>query len=248
MLTKISVLDHGFVRLVSYTQPVLPTIGATDVEIYQRRKGWTGDLEIVRNARVSYDADWRAGSESEQDARLIHYLWKNRHTTPFEAISFTFEVKAPIFVFRQWHRHRTWTYNEVSARYTELPDDYYIPDETQVGTQSKSNKQGREEGLLAEIAQDYIRELKASSGEAHETYRYSLRAGIARELARLVLPVNTYSRMFASTDLLNLFRFLELRMHHHAQYEIRVYAQALLTLVEQVVPVAVEAFKENLRE
>lgn len=110
-MTKIDVLNHGFVRLVDH-------MGS--------------DLSIVRNARVSYDAEWRAGEDEGKDAKLIDYLVRNHHTSPLESVNFTFEVKAPIFVFRQWHRHRTWSFNEVSARYSELPEEFYVPDEVQI--------------------------------------------------------------------------------------------------------------------
>ena len=118
----IKVLDHGFVRLVDH-------MGS--------------DLSIVRNARVSYDAEWRAGEDDGKDAKLINYLLKNRHTSPFEAVSFTFDVKAPIFVFRQWHRHRTWSFNEVSARYAALSEEFYVPEPAQITGQAASNKQMR---------------------------------------------------------------------------------------------------------
>jgi thymidylate synthase (FAD) len=236
----IKVLDHGFARLVSYMQPADRTVGAADPCFTD---GWTGDLEIVRNARASYDANWRTGDE-DKDAKLLNYLTKNRHTSPFEAMGFTFEIKAPIFVLRQWHRHRTWSYNEVSARYAELPEEFYVPAVEQLTTQSESNKQMR----TAERHPDatYYREMMELHGkEAFRRYKIMLSAGVPRELARGVLPLNTYSRMFATVDLHNLFHFLTLRLHEHAQYEIRVYAEALLALIEPICPVAVAAFKEH---
>jgi len=118
----VGVLDHGLVRLVDF-------MGS--------------DLSIVRNARVSYDAEWRAGEDAGKDAKLIEYLIKNKHTTPLESVNMTFEIKAPIFVFRQWHRHRTWSYNEISARYAELPEEFYTPLAHHITTQSASNKQMR---------------------------------------------------------------------------------------------------------
>jgi len=216
----IEVLDHGLVRLVDH-------MGS--------------DLSIVRNARVSYDAAWRAGEDEGKDKKLINYLMKNRHTTPFECCNFTFEVKAPIFVFRQWHRHRTWSFNEISARYAELPEEFYVPDLGQITTQSTSNKQMRtteQHPLAANIRQAIF---SASEG-AFATYHELIAAGCPRELARSVLPVGTYSHMFATVDLHNLFGFLRLRLHEHAQYEIRVYAEAMLKLVEPIVPCAVGAF------
>lgn len=229
---KVDVLDHGFVRLVDHMG---------------------GDLSVARAARVSYDADWRAGTDTGSDDRLIRYLWRNHHTSPFEAVQFTFEVKAPIFVVRQWHRHRTWSYNEVSARYTELPEEYYVPTPEIIGVQSKNNKQARVISAKGsqefntiqgtnEFASDMIGDLCQT---AFQNYHALLKLGVPRELARTVLPLATYTRMFATVDLLNLFKFLTLRLHEHAQYEIRVYAQAMLELIRPHVPVCVAAWEEG---
>lgn len=215
------VLDHGHVQLVS-------SMGS--------------DLDIVRNARVSYDAEWRTGEDEGKDAKLIHYLMKNRHTTPFEAVVFTFDVKAPIFVLRQWHRHRTWSYNELSARYAELPGEYYVPDVEHITTQSTGNKQMRTKEQHPQ-AEDIRLDLSAACERSTQTYKRMIAWGCPRELARGVLPLNIYSHMFATVDLHNLFHFLELRLHEHAQFEIRVYAQTMLRLIEPIVPVAVEAFE-----
>lgn len=238
---KIECLDHGFVRLVSYTQPVNNTLPGGPVQ------KWTGDLEIVRNARTSYNADWRTGEEDGKDHKLIRYLYEHNHTTPFEAMVFTFEVQAPIFVFRQWHRHRTWSYNEVSARYTELPELFYTPEFEHIGLQSQKNKQGRETAMdMNVIWRGRVQEMiHKQSLDAFRSYHAMLELGVAREIARMVLPVNTYSRMFATVDLHNLFHFLELRLDEHAQYEIRVYAEALLSLARSVCPIAVGAFKDK---
>lgn len=223
---EIKCLDHGYVRLVDF-------MGS--------------DLSIVRAARVSYNAKPR---EDDSDEKLIHYLMKNRHTSPFESVSFTFEVKAPIFIFRQWHRHRTWSYNEVSARYTELPEEFYVPLPEHVGVQSKDNKQVRDLKELTEtekaLRQAIADNIWMACTAAHKAYRILLGAGCPRELARGVLSVNTYSKMFATVDLHNLFHFLRLRLHSHAQYEIRVYAEALLSLINPIVPVTVAAFKEYM--
>jgi len=223
---------------------VLPTIDGTPG--FVRLVDHMGDdLAIVRSARVSYNADWRVGEEEGKDEKLIHYLWKNRHTSPFEVISFTFEVKAPIFVFRQWHRHRTWSYNEISARYTELDEGFYLPNLEQITTQSSSNKQMRtnDQHPQAKQIQNVIHDVCKSN---FEDYRHLIEGGCPRELARSVLPVAAYSRMFGTVDLHNLFHFLKLRLHSHAQYEIRVYAEAILALIEPIVPIAVKAFKENM--
>lgn len=217
----IKLLNHGHVRLVE-------SMGS--------------DLSIVRNARVSYDAEWRAGEDEGKDEKLIAYLLKNKHTSPFESVTFTFDVKAPIFVFRQWHRHRTWSFNEISARYAELPEEFYVPEIQHITQQSTSNKQMRtaEQHPRAESISKIIKIACASS---FTSYKALILDGCPRELARGVLPVNTYSHMFATVDLHNLLHFLKLRLHEHAQYEIRVYAEALLSLIESIVPVTVKAWR-----
>lgn len=231
---KINLLDHGFIRLVD-------SMGS--------------DLSIARNARVSYNAEWRAGEDTGSDTRLINYLIENGHNTPVESVKFTFEVKAPIFVFRQWHRHRTWSYNEVSARYTELPEEFYIPEPHLIGKQNAHNKQMRdvitkeqyedlsleEKDQVAEVIQTMI----ITNSESFKAYKKMIEKGVPRELARGVLPVATYSHMFATIDLHNLMNFLRERLHPHAQYEIRVYAEAMLKLIEPIVPVAVAAYKKK---
>lgn len=230
MTDIINVLDHGHVRLVDH-------MGS--------------DLSISRSARVSHDAEGRP-----DDAKLIRYLYKNRHNTPFESVTFTFDVKAPIFVFRQWHRHRTQSYNELSARYRELPEEFYVPKPHLLGVQNADNKQMRDvvsadEFLeLPEIHQTVARSTCVHMRKANEAsfraYQSMLIDGVPRELARSVLPVATYSHMFTTMNLHNLFHFLGLRLHEHAQYEIRVYAEAMLGLIEPIVPVAVGAFRDGL--
>ena len=223
MNKPIKCLDHGFVRLVDHMG---------------------NDLSIVRNARVSYDAEWRAGEDSGSDARLINYLYNNGHNTPFEAVTVTFDVKAPIFVLRQWHRHRTQSYNELSARYRELPAEFYIPELSHITTQSTDNKQMRtdEENKNARFIQGMIRH---QNQEAFDAYKMLLDEGCPRELARTLLPLGTYSHMFATANLNNWFKFLAERLHPHAQYEIRVYAEAILQLLEPIAPVAVAAFNKE---
>lgn len=220
---EVKVLDHGLVRLVDH-------MGS--------------DLAIARSARVSYAAEWRAGEDEGKDAKLINYLLKNRHTTPFECVTFTFDVKAPIFVVRQWHRHRMWSYNEISARYAELPEEFYVPAVEQITTQSESNKQMRTE-MPNESAEKIAQVIRVASKVAFADYKLMIGMGCPRELARSVLPVGTYTHMFATVNLHNLFHFLRLRLHPHAQHEIRVYAEAMLKLIEPIVPVAVAAFKEH---
>lgn len=223
---EIKVLDHGFVRLINHMG---------------------GDVDVSRAARVSYDAPPR-----EEDAKLINYLWDHRHTTPFESVTFTFDIKAPIFVFRQWHRHRTWSYNELSARYKELPTEYYLPDPELIGTQAVKNKQGRDVAsdadleLIAKRQQELIG-VDVMMQLAFRTYNELLAQGWPRELARSVLPVATYSHMFCTVNLLNLLKFLTLRCDSHAQHEIRVYADAMLELIRPIVPICVGAWEKSFK-
>lgn len=223
---KVDLLDHGLVRLVDH-------MGS--------------DLSVVRSARVSYDAAWRAGQDAGSDERLIHRLMKDKHSTPFESVEFQFEVKAPIFVFRQWHRHRTWSYNELSARYRELPEEFYLPDAEIIGEQSTINKQGRQAGdpTLLPQRQRERELLENHCRAAFDLYRSFLAKGWPRELARLCLPLGTYSHMFAKVNMGNLFKFLKERCDPHAQFEIRVYAEAMLELAKQVAPVSVAAWESN---
>ena len=226
----LSVFNHGYVRLVDYM----------------------GDDEsIVRAARVSYDGDGRTGADKTADAKLIHYLYANKHSTPFESVVFTFEVKAPVFVIRQWHRHRTWTYNEISARYKELSGEFYLPTVDVIGQQSKNNKQVRE--LIESITDQETKEreeeiqwVQEHCQQSFKLYHKLLARGWARELARIVLPFATYTHMYATVDLHNLFHFLRLRLHPHAQYEIRKYAEAILNIVTELVPIAVDAFNNKV--
>lgn len=220
----VPLLDHGFVRLVDH-------MGS--------------DLAISRAARISYDAPPR-----EEDTKLINYLWEKRHTTPFEAVVFTFEVKAPIMVFRQWHRHRMWSYNELSARYKELPEEFYVPDPALIGVQSQSSKQARDITPAADpsIITARLEETaaaRATMSVAFKCYHELLAAGWPRELARSVLPVATYSHMFGTVNLLNLIKFFSLRSHEHAQYEIRVYSDAMMELIRPIVPIAMAAFESS---
>lgn len=225
---RIDVLDHGYVRLVD-------SMG--------------NDQSVVRAARVSYDAAWRAGEDEGSDARLIDYLWRNKHSTPFEAVTFTWEVKAPIFVLRQWHRHRTWSFNEVSARYTTLPAEFYVPHPSEVGKPSKSSKQARVIG--EDDAETITRRcdqadcLRSALKNAFAVHDLLLKGGWPRELARTVLPLATYSHMFATVNLLNLLKFLTLRTHPHAQFEIRVYAEAMRELIRPIVPVCLAAWEKG---
>ena len=223
----ITLFHDGFVRLVDH-------MGS--------------DLSIVRAARVSHDAAERAGQDEGSDYRLINYLMGHNHSTPFESVTFTFEVKAPIFIFRQWHRHRTQSYNEVSARYTELPEEFYIPEPHAIGLQDPKTKQARDMSIAGEelAIRLYRENLREHCEMGFRLYKQALENRIPRELARLYLSVNTYSHMFTTMNLHNLFHFLRLRLDKHAQFEIRVYAEAMVQLITPIVPVATEAFLRRL--
>lgn len=228
MADTVRVLDDGFVRLVD-------SMG--------------DDLSVVRAARVSHDAAWRAAEDQGSDERLIRYLWRHKHTSPFEHVTFTFEVKAPIFVLRQWQRHRVWSYNEVSARYSELPSDFYVPDPAIIGKQSTDNKQGREaidDEVLERRRKTELIIYRSVCNDAVTKYRGLIERGWPRELARCILPVATYSHMFATVNLLNLFQFLTLRCDENAQWEIRQYADVLLELIRSIVPVSVAAWENKI--
>lgn len=237
-LRRKDLLDHGFVRLVDFMGK---------------------DLSIIRAARVSHDAAWRAGEDEQSDKRLLRRLWTGgrktmpeipRHSTPFEAVCVSFEIMAPIFVFRQWHRHRTQSYNELSARYRELPRLYYLPAAEQVGKQSKNNKQGRTlEDLTADALADVQSDIDAVGmycETAFNMYDYLLGKNWPKELARIVLPVNVYSHMFATGNLLNWLKFLSLRADAHAQPEIRVYADAIAELLVPIVPETMALWREAM--
>lgn len=217
------VLDHGFVRLVDY-------LG--------------GDQRIVQAARVSYGAGTRTVRE---DAGLIDYLLRNRHTSPFEQVVLTFHTKMPIFVARQWVRHRTARLNEISGRYSIMKDEFYLPDPTVVGPQAKNNKQGRSVEGFNTAQRDAIRSSFADGQRAaFGAYQDLIERNVARELARINLPLSTYTEWYWQIDLHNLFHFLALRLDPHAQYEIRAYAEVMLRIVRAVCPLATTSFEEHL--
>lgn len=219
---EIKVLDKGFVRLVDY-------MGS--------------DERIVQAARVSYGS----GTKSfRQDRALIHYLLRNDHTSPFEQVVLTFHTKMPIFVARQWVRHRTARLNEISGRYSIMRDEFYVPAADQMRTQSADNKQARsDEALPGSIANRMIDELAEDQHMLYGHYEKMIEAGLAREIARVNLPISLYTEWYWQCDLHNLFHFLRLRMDPHAQYEIRVYAEAMAKCAQAVAPVAYEAFEEH---
>lgn len=217
---SIRCLNHGFVRPVE-------TMG--------------NDEAIVSAARVSYGSGTKSVRE---DRDLIRYLLKHKHTTPFEMCEIKLHCKMPIFVARQWIRHRTASVNEYSARYSTLDKEFYIPDDEQLGVQSSSNKQGRDDPVNEDDARAARRMIQINQEDAYIRYEGLLEKGIAREIARMVLPLNIYTQWYWKIDLHNLFHFLKLRLDPHAQYEIRVYADAIWSIVKNWVPVAAEAFKD----
>ena len=216
----IKCLDKGFVRLVD-------SMG--------------GDDAIVQAARVSYG---KGTSKVSQDRGLIRYLMRHRHTTPFEMVEFKFHCKMPIFVARQWVRHRTANINEYSLRYSEARDEFYYPDPDHIEFQSALNKQGRGGEVPVELkqkVQDYFKEI---SERSFAIYSELNEAGVARELARSVLPVNLYTEWYWKNDLHNLLHFIGLRSDSHAQYEIRVFSDAMAESVKAVAPFAWEAYQD----
>lgn len=216
------VLDKGFVRLVDY-------LG--------------GDDRIVQAARVSYGEGTKSYRE---DSALIDHLLRNEHTSPFEQVILTFHVKLPIFVARQWIRHRTARVNEVSGRYSVMKDEFYLPAPDAVALQSKDNRQGRAaQALPEEEAKARISCMEASQKAAYEEYASLVDSGIARELARIDLPLSLYTEWYWQIDLHNLFRFLQLRLDAHAQMEIRAYARVLLDIARAVAPAACSSFENH---
>ena len=218
------VLDHGFVRVIDYMG---------------------NDTSIVQAARVSYGEGTK---KSRDDKSLIFYLMRHWHSTPFEMCEIKLHVKLPVFVARQWIRHRTANVNEYSARYSILDNEFYIPKSENLASQSSSNNQGRGDVLEGEEANKVIQILKSDSLRSYKSYEKMLskenKKGLARELARMNLPTNIYTQWYWKTDLHNLFNFIRLRNDLHAQYEIRVYAEKIAELVKNWVPFAFEAFEQ----
>jgi len=230
LFRPIPVLDHGFIRVIDYLGD---------------------DAAIVQAARVSYGRGTRRVSE---DAGLIRYLMRHRHSTPFEMCEIKYHVKLPIFVARQWIRHRTANVNEYSARYSVLDREFYIPAPEHLAAQSAVNRQGRGAVLAGQEAARVLELLRTDAGRCYDHYAEMLnedeqsepldptRQGLARELARMNLTLNTYTQWYWKIDLHNLLHFLSLRADTHAQYEIRAFAEAMLETVRVWVPVAHQAF------
>jgi len=224
-------LDHGFVRVVDYMGD---------------------DQAVVQAARVSYG---KGTTKISEDRGLIRYLMRHRHSTPFEMCEIKLHVKLPMFIARQWIRHRTASINEYSARYSVLDKEFYIPNSKDLAVQSKSNRQGRGDILSKKASDEALEMLKRDAEKCFETYEYLLneksngdiidndRDGLARELARINLTLNTYTQWYWKTNLHNLMNFIFLRADGHAQYEIRVYADIIYKIMKAWVPITAEAFK-----
>jgi thymidylate synthase (FAD) len=222
---EIKVHDHGLVALVD----VMPRFSP---------EGKTADFAIVQAARVSYG---QGTKQVNEDRGLIRYLARHRHTTPFEMVEFKFHQVMPIFVARQWIRHRTANVNEYSARYSVVRDRFYRPDVANVRQQSAANRQGGTEPADPKTAEEFCAWLDEMEKQ-YDRYQHFIDKGIAREMARIALPINVYTEWYWKIDLHNLFHFLSLRMDAHAQQEIRDYATAMFELVRPIVPIAAEAF------
>ena len=206
--------------------------------------GSEGQLPVFNETMC---AKCKGSGEIAGDEKLLKYLYQHKHMTPFEMAGLTIEVQAPIMVFREWHRHRTQSYNELSARYTPLPDLYYIPSIERLmnGRQATKNKQASQEGFTAEQAEECQTAIALATSRSRAQYEFLLDKGVAREIARLVIPVNQYSRMRASANLRNWLGFLTLRLDKGAQWEIRQYANAVADLVKQLFPRAYSLFDEG---
>lgn len=234
MFEALPVLDRGFVRVVDYMGD---------------------DAAVVQGARVSYG---RGTKQVSGDQGLIRYLMRHRHSTPFELVELKLHVRAPIFVTRQWFRHRTASINEYSARYSVLDREFYFPAPDAIAAQSASNHQGRGDELDAAAAERVIQLLREDAARAYDSYLWMLneteegtvadpsRTGIAREIARINLPLGIYTQFYWKVDLWNLLRFLSLRADAHAQYEIRAFAATILDIVARWVPIVHEAFQDYM--
>lgn len=213
------VLDHGFIELVDVMGD---------------------DSAIVEAARVSYG---RGMKSPEKDAKLIDYLFRNHHTSPFEQVVFKFHMSMPIFVARQIVRHRTARLNEISARYTELEDKFYIPELGRIKGQGVTNKQGSE-GEVKD-REEARAKIVLNSQDSYEYYKELLELGVSREISRMVLPLNIYTRWYWQMDLSNLFKFLKLRLDEHAQWEVQQYAKTLYGIIKPICPIACKAFQTH---
>jgi thymidylate synthase (FAD) len=225
---KIKCLDNGFVELVDVMPRIVPD-------------GQTCDYAICQMARTSYGSGTKTVNE---DKGLINYLLRASHTSPFEAIEIKLHMKLPIFVARQMIRHRSSSLNEISARYSVMKDEFYFPKVEELRLQSKNNKQGSEGTVPLDVAQRYVQAIEDQSRESYKWYLEMIESGIAREQARMILPVNLYTEWYWKQDLHNLMHLMALRCDHHAQYEIQVYGNAIAEIVQQLCPWTMEAWNK----
>jgi thymidylate synthase (FAD) len=246
--TDIKVLDHGYVTLIETWGADERIVEAARMSTGKGFLGWGVDYHVAGCPNYGDKLTKKCADCGNEpgDEKLLKYLWENKHATPFEMAGLVIEVQAPILVFREWHRHRTQSYNEMSARYIPLPDVNYIPTVERLMINSKTNKQagtvkGAEE-LTEENAEQFRRSLVFKYTQLEELYRWALAHGVPKELARVHLPVGRYSRMRASANLRNWLAFLTLRMDEHAQWEIRQFANAVGVFIEETFPRTWELF------
>lgn len=234
IITEIKVLDHGFVRLRNLSGPTRRFDQPYDAD----------DIDPANSARMSFD-QMDSGRTREMDLKLAGYLMRNKHTTPIEMIECWIEMKMPLFVARQFVRHRTATINEVSGRYITLPDEWYIPEV--VGGKAPNAKQGQEDNLSEEYQNLFKLRLNQSCQESYQAYLLSIEQGVANEHARMLLHLNHYTHWLWKQDLHNMLHFLSLRDHSHAQIEAQLYAKAIDTLLRQVLPNTMELYDKHRR-
>lgn len=223
----------GFIKVIDVCPRVIPSEFINNLKC---------DYSIVEAARVSYSKGTKKVSD---DASLIKYLYSHEHTTPFEMVTFKFHIKAPLFVVRQWQRHRMSCFNEISGRYSVIENSFWYPEEFR--KQAVINKQSSSDGIEYQINQDLLYEYKLVATECYNFYDKLLNSGVSREMARTILPLNTYTEFYWKIDLHNLLRFIKLRNDKHAQEEIRLYAYELKKIVKEYCPVTMDAF-ENFTE
>ncbi len=221
MQTEYKILDNGYLKYIGH---------------------YGSDKEIIQAARMSTGG---TNKSDEEDHKLINYLMKHKHTSVFEMADVTFEVQAPIFVFREWMRHRTLSYNEFSGRYSEMPNLFYVPEDNRYGKQGKINKQGTGELLNEDVRQKLKWDIENEQIDNRTEYEQKLAIGLSREIARINLPLSQYSKMRVKGNLLNWFRFIDLRTRLNAQYEIRTYALEIFHIIKELFPWSTDAFQEH---
>lgn len=256
--TTIKVLDHGYVTLIDHMGTDEGIVEAARMSTGRGFEGWD---DRVENCKHCGHDPWgpvkqmlpvcsnspTATHEFKKvsgDKNLLDFLWRKKHATPFEMCELQIEVAAPIFVFREWHRHRTQSYNEFSARYSVMPNEHYVPELSRIQVQSKTNKQGSGEALPELMADAFLDELRREQQDVYSTYEDLLKRGVAKEVARINTPVSRYSKMRAKTDLRSWLMFCNLRCRPDAQYEIRQYATVVGQIIKSVWPRVWDLFEE----